>query len=45
MIDLELLIPVVTAQIFPRTAKLSIPTEIPTNETNTGIEIKALTAN
>ena len=45
MIDLELLIPVVTAQIFTPTAKLSIPTEIPTNETNTGIEIKALTVN
>ena len=45
MIDLELLISVVTAQIFTRTTKLSIPTEILTNETNTGIEVKALTAN
>ena len=45
MIDLELLIPVETSQIFTRTAKLSIPTEIPTNETNTGTEIKTLTPN
>ena len=42
IIDLYFLIPAVFAQIFNKNAKLVIPTEITTNETNVKIETQPL---